>query len=431
MEKKLKICILSDSPFICTGYSDQSKKLADYLVRKGHSITFLANAYQGTTIEHAKLEGGRELNYKIYGQGRQPYFADKISSHLKETKSDAFFILLDTFMMMQAGFLNIDTSPAQTFFWFPSDGGAGLPVNCSQILNKVEVPVAMAKYGQTQVKDYHNINALHIPHGVDSKMFYRLPDNQRNELRAKWGLSDKFVIGVVARNQPRKFLDRTIKAMSLIDIPNAILLLHLDAADPAQVWDIRNLIKRYNLENKVKFTGMSALKGFPYEEMNDVYNLMDCFFLSTSGEGFGIPIIEAMSCQVPVVATDYTSTPELVINNKAGLGVKLAGTETIEMPLIEDMPEFGTKKYDVTYRKTTMKDYDDKLMNGTITGSWEVERGLMDVKDAAKKIKYIYDNKEEAKQMGENGRKAVLEKYDFETIVGPKWEKLLIEKSKC
>ena len=44
-------------------------------------------------------------------------------------------------------------------------------------------------------------------------------------LRMKWNLHDKFVIGVVARNQPRKFLDRTLKAMNLIKdkIPNAIM----------------------------------------------------------------------------------------------------------------------------------------------------------------------------------------------------------------
>ena len=77
--------------------------------------------------------------------GKQPYFGDKISDHLKKTNSDIFFILLDTFMLMQPGgqlpygwFLNIDTSPAQTIFWYPSDGGAGMPKDCERILRKVE-----------------------------------------------------------------------------------------------------------------------------------------------------------------------------------------------------------------------------------------------------------------------------------------------------
>ena len=34
----------------------------------------------------------------------------------------------------------------------------------------------------------------------------------------------------------------------------------------------------------------------------------------TTGEGFGMPLAEAMSCEVPVVAVDYTTTKELLID---------------------------------------------------------------------------------------------------------------------
>ena len=411
------VTILSDSPFIPTGYSDQSKQLAEFLSKKGHKVHYLANAYQGTTLSKAVTDDKREFNFNIYGVGYQPYFGDIMSDHLKQKNSDVFFILLDTFMLMMPGgqlpygwFLNVDTSPAQTIFWYPSDGGAGMPKDCQRVLQKVEKPVAMAKYGQKQVKDYYGIETLHIPHGTDSEFFHRLPDEQRNILRAKWGLHDKFVIGVVARNQPRKFLDRTLKAMKLIKdrIPNAILFLHLDPQDPAQIFPIQSLIQRYNLENRVMFSGMTALKGFPRSEMNNIYNLFDVFFLSTSGEGFGIPIIESMSCEVPVVATSYTTIPELVEENKAGFGIKLAGTEKTDM-----------------FDGQNMIDYDMKAINGTLTGSWEVERAFCDINDAADKITELYNNPELKVQMGKNGRKAVLEKYDFNKHVGPEFEKLM------
>ncbi len=51
-------------------------------------------------------------------------------------------------MAFEAGFMNIDTSPAKTFFYFPSDGGGGLPIGCEAILKKINVPIAMAKFGQ-------------------------------------------------------------------------------------------------------------------------------------------------------------------------------------------------------------------------------------------------------------------------------------------
>lgn len=419
------ITILSDSPTIPTGYRDQSVQLADYLVECGHTVHFLGNGYQGSTLDQLKFVGENEHKFKLYGMGRVPYFADIISRHLKETKSDYLIILLDTFMlfdgqgrMPHGWFLNIDCSPAQTIFWFPSDGGAGMPIGCHQILQKVEIPVAMAKFGQKQVKDYYNINALHIPHGTDPNRFHRLSDEERYKLKARYGIQDKFVIGVVARNQPRKFLDRTIKMFQVLKnisekIPNAVLFLHLDPNDPAQVFDMRRLISRFNLENRVVFSGMDAMKGFPRDQMNNVYNMFDLFLLTTSGEGFGIPIIEAMSCEIPVLATNYTTTPELVIENKAGLGINLVGTDKVTVDFPTGPLELDSKLYD------------DLVVNGTITGSWEVERGICDVQDAAEKIIYLYNNPDTRKEMGNNGRKAVEEKYTFNEHVGKKFNELI------
>jgi hypothetical protein len=132
-----------------------------------------------------------------------------IEEHLKRTKTDIFIILLDTFMLYPH-LLSKDLSPAKVFFWFPSDGGAGMPKGCEQILKKVDVPVAMAKFGQKQVKDYYGIEVKHIPHGTESNKFYRLNDKDRTKLRKAWGLDDKFVVGVVARNQPRGSEDHSV-----------------------------------------------------------------------------------------------------------------------------------------------------------------------------------------------------------------------------
>lgn len=409
MKKKI-ITILSDGPHLPTGYSNQAKQLVQSFIRNGHELHFLSNAYNGATLDGMKLADGTEINCKIYGSMHNNYFQDQISNHLKETKSDVFIILLDTFMLYP-WLADLDLSPAKSFFWFPSDGGAGIPKGCELILNKVDCPVAMAQFGQKQVGDYYNINAEHIPHGVNTKRFFPLSEKKRDELRKANGFEDKFVIGVVARNQPRKHLDRTIKSMRLIadKIPNAVLFLHLDPNDPAQpMFKIHSLVEKYKLENRVIYSGMQAFKGFDWDKMNDVYNMMDCFLLTTSGEGFGIPIIEAMACEVPVVATDYTTTPELVISHKAGLGIKLSGVDELDLFAMDS------------------RDYDKECLNGTMTGSWEVERGFCDIKDCCSKIEMLYNYPMMRKDMGKNGRKAVLKHYDWD-IVADKWEKLINE----
>ncbi|MBI3315984.1 MAG: glycosyltransferase family 4 protein [Candidatus Omnitrophica bacterium] len=43
-----------------------------------------------------------------------------------------------------------------------------------------------------------------------------------------------------------------------------------------------------------------------------LYNLADLFVLPSWYEGFGLPVLEAMACGTPVIASDRTSLPELV-----------------------------------------------------------------------------------------------------------------------
>lgn len=415
MDKKLKIGIIADSVFLPTGYSNIGKQISKYLIKQGHSVHYFCVAYNGTTIDYARLPDGTEFNFKMYGEMVHSYFMNSIERYAKELNLDIILIILDTFMLYPA-ILSKDLSPAKVVFFYPSDGGNGMPLGCDAVLKKMDKSVAYSKFAQKQVKDYYGMDTPYIPIGTEPDKFYKLDDIKRMQLRAKYGLLNKFVVGCVARNQPRKMLDRMFKAFRLVKerIPEAILFLHTDPNDPAQSFNMFKLISDYNLENRVYFSGMQAYKGFDWNQMNEVYNVMDLFFLSTSGEGWGIPLVEAMSCEVPVLATDYTTTQEIVKDNQAGLGIKLSGVEEISSE------EFFKDQ----------KEYDKKVMNGTIMGSWMVERGIIDVVDAANKIEYLYKNPNLMKQMGKNGRNAVLEKYSFDKHTAKPFEDLFFELTK-
>ncbi len=426
MKEKIKLCHLSDSPTTTTGFSTISMEMCNYLADTGkYEIHYFAHNYPGQTLFKLPLSNltnylkkgmkpedinniqtifkkypqlqlpalwlndGTPLNFNIWGTGKESYFKDVLTPRIRQIQPDLCGALLDTFMVMQPSpwFLDIDFAPSKSYFYFPSDGGGGLPLGCENVLRKVDQPVAMSKYAQTQAKEVYGIETAYIPHAISQKRYYPLSDEEKAKLRQKWGLVDKQIIGVVARNQGRKMLDRTIKSFALIakTNPKAVLLMHTDPADPAAVFHLPMLIKRHNLENRVLFTGMKYHDTFSYSKMNDVYNLMDVFLLTTSGEGFGVPLLEAMACEVPIVATDYTTTQELLIDDgKSGEPVRLL-TE--------------------------------------VSGNWNVERGLQDDYDCANKLQLLLNDINLRREYGTAGRRKILKKYTW-SVVGPQWDKL-------
>ena len=245
-KRKLRIGILSDSPFLRTGYATQACLFGNSMVDRGHEVFFFGSNYIGQTLQPGtKLEDGEVLKFWVIGGGREMYFKDLLPVYTKQYNLDILWILLDTFMMYP-WILSLDLSPAKTIFYYPSDGGGGMPLGCEQILRFINCPVAMSKFAKDQVEKMYNLKTEYIPLTVDSKIFYPYPEPQRLELKRRWGFEGKFVVGSTYRNQGRKMADRTFKSFKLFadKNPDAILFLHTDPDDAAQVFHTYSLISR-------------------------------------------------------------------------------------------------------------------------------------------------------------------------------------------
>ena len=65
----------------------------------------------------------------------------------------------------------------------------------------------------------------------------------------------------------------------------------------------------HDIDSKVLFPGF-----IPVDDLNYFYNGAEAFVYPSFYEGFGLPPIESMSCGTPVVCSNTTSLPEVVLD---------------------------------------------------------------------------------------------------------------------
>lgn len=135
----------------------------------------------------------------------------------------------------------------------------------------------------------------------------------------------------VGSEQKRKNLTTLIKAFYLVKkkISN-VRLIKVGKPQHGNRKELINLIKQLNLQNDVIFVG--------YVKENDLpiyYNAADVFCFPSLYEGFGLPILEAMSCGCPVISSCLTSLPEVV----GDAGILIEPTEEKFAEKIEELLE--------------------------------------------------------------------------------------------
>jgi glycosyltransferase involved in cell wall biosynthesis len=164
-----------------------------------------------------------------------------------------------------------------------------------------------------------------IPHGTNTNDFYPFSDAEKlNAKKELFGSEDVFVFGSVNRNQVRKDLGSLIMGFAMFKHTtqaNALLYLHCNPEDPMGI-NIYRLCDRVGLEvgkDVIVPKDYSENKGCSLEELNKIYNSFDCFITTTTAEGWGLTITEAMATKCLVICPKHTSLTEITNNGENSL----------------------------------------------------------------------------------------------------------------
>lgn len=175
------------------------------------------------------------------------------------------------------------------------------------------------------IKYYHpNKDITVIPLGFVAPDF-------KKATREDMDLLNKDIILIsVGRLVKRKGYEWALKATSELNDPRVTYLI---IGDGPEKENLKSLAKRLGVENSVRFLGyVSEDKKFQYLSVSDLY------ILSSLHEGFGVCLLEAMHCGLPIVSTDNGGHTDFLNERRNSLKVP-----------VEDATSFARKIQELIY----------------------------------------------------------------------------------
>jgi phosphatidylinositol alpha-1,6-mannosyltransferase len=118
------------------------------------------------------------------------------------------------------------------------------------------------------------------------------------------------VVGTVGANSRRKRFDILLTAFAAVHeaMPEAVLVIKTDVAVKPLGFDIPAMARALGLGAAV----IPQTGELTDPEMADLYRAMDVYVHTAEWEGFGIPVVEAMACGLPVVSSPIQGPAEIL-----------------------------------------------------------------------------------------------------------------------
>jgi glycosyltransferase involved in cell wall biosynthesis len=149
---------------------------------------------------------------------------------------------------------------------------------------------------------WEKISVIH--NSFDTNLFHKSSELSRD--------NEKFLIVMVGSFTWEKDQETLIKAANILKTQGSEFELHLVGKRDYQIFgNCQEFVSQQGLNDIVKFLGQVRVDG-------DFLSQYDLFVFSSRSETFGIALLEAMACGIPVLVSDIPSSMELIQHGRYG-----------------------------------------------------------------------------------------------------------------
>lgn len=186
-----------------------------------------------------------------------------------------------------------------------------------------------------------------IPLAVNKSTFRPLDSTELDEARKKLGIQSNFIL-YTGNTLKHKNVDKLLKAFAqakkkLQEKYTLVITGKPNLQGDRFSTNIEQLIRKLKLQDDIVFPEFSS-----DEDLNSFYNLCNLFVFPSSYEGFGLPVLEAMTAGAPVLTTSMGSLKEVISDS----------TPTVDPNNINQFSEKLIELLSNSEKRKSVADYD-------------------------------------------------------------------------